>query len=65
MIIIYTAAGLFQKKMACQNRNMLFLLHQWSAQNNNDPTLKHVMPVVFTSQHHQLHASMTPGLVTA
>jgi hypothetical protein len=23
------------------------------------------MPVVFTSQHHQLHASMTPGLVTA
>jgi len=45
-------------KLACQNRNALFLLDQWSAQNNNDPIPKHVMPVVFTSQHHQLHASM-------
>lgn len=50
--IIYIAAGLFEREMACQNRNVLFLLDQRSAQNNNDPTLKHVMPVVFTSQHH-------------
>jgi hypothetical protein len=58
MIIIFIAAGLFERKMICQNRNVLFLLDQWSAQNNNDPTLKHAMPVVLTSQDHQLHASI-------
>jgi hypothetical protein len=34
MIIIYTTAGLFERNTATQNRNVLFLLDEWSAQNN-------------------------------